>query len=197
MYCRAAYTVCAITEALNAFGAHHRRTEWLALSSCDLSQDRCRGPNRPRGLPLARRSSGDRVSAYRWCREDLVADRRTRRLSRSARQGGAAGEGQYDEKHLEAAMPAHRFLGGARGLQSYLASHIVRPGSRPPPGSSLIQSRPGPVTHSIISSARARMDCGAVRPSALAMLRLMTSSNFVGCSIGRSAGLAPLRILST
>jgi hypothetical protein len=51
MYCRAAYTVCAITEALNAFGAHHRRTEWLALSSCDLSQDRCRGPNRPRGLP--------------------------------------------------------------------------------------------------------------------------------------------------
>ena len=36
-----------------------------------------------------------------------------------------------------------------------------------------------------------------VRPSALAVLRLMTSSNFVGCSTGRSAGLAPLRILST
>jgi hypothetical protein len=28
-------------------------------------------------------------------------------------------------------------------------------------------------------------------------LRLMTSSNLVGCSTGRSAGLAPLRILST
>ncbi len=36
-----------------------------------------------------------------------------------------------------------------------------------------------------------------VRPSALAVLRLMTSSNFVGCSTGRSAGLAPFRILST
>ena len=36
-----------------------------------------------------------------------------------------------------------------------------------------------------------------VRPSALAVLRLMTSSNFVGCSTGRSAGFAPLRILST
>jgi hypothetical protein len=36
-----------------------------------------------------------------------------------------------------------------------------------------------------------------VRPSALAVLRLMTSSNFVGCSAGRSAGFAPLRILST
>src|SRR5262245_13428067 len=36
-----------------------------------------------------------------------------------------------------------------------------------------------------------------VRPSASAALRLITSSNVVGCSIGRSAGLAPLRILST
>ena len=39
--------------------------------------------------------------------------------------------------------------------------------------------------------------CGDVRPRALAVLRLMTSSNFVGCSIGRSPGFAPLRILST
>ena len=34
-----------------------------------------------------------------------------------------------------------------------------------------------------------------MRPSALAVLRLMTSSNLVGCSTGRSAGFAPLRIL--
>jgi carboxypeptidase Taq len=52
-------------------------------------------------------------------------------------------------------------------------------------------------SHSIISSARARIGCGIVRPSALAVLRLMTSSNLVGCSIGRSPGFAPLRILST
>jgi hypothetical protein len=54
-----------------------------------------------------------------------------------------------------------------------------------------------PPLHSITSSARASSDCGTVRPSALAVLRLMTSSNFVGCSIGKSAGLAPLSILST
>src|SRR5215204_2873807 len=53
------------------------------------------------------------------------------------------------------------------------------------------------VAHSITSSARARSVGGMVRPRALAVLRLMTSSNLVGCSIGRSAGLAPLRILST
>ena len=35
-----------------------------------------------------------------------------------------------------------------------------------------------------------------LRPRAFAVLRLMTSSNFVGWSIGRSPGLAPLRILS-
>ncbi len=38
---------------------------------------------------------------------------------------------------------------------------------------------------------------GTVRPSAFAVLRLMTSSNFVGSSTGRSDGLVPLRILST
>src|SRR2546425_4565699 len=53
------------------------------------------------------------------------------------------------------------------------------------------------VHHSITWSARSSSDCGIVRPSALAVLRLITSSNFVGCSTGRAAGLAPLRILST
>ena len=59
---------------------------------------------------------------------------------------------------------------------------------------------PGPkaairLSYSITSSARARIDGGTARPSALAVLRLMTSSNVVGCWTGRSAGLAPLRIL--
>src|SRR2546428_9829641 len=51
--------------------------------------------------------------------------------------------------------------------------------------------------YSMTWSARSNRVCGIVRPSALAALRLMTSSNFVGCSTGRSPGLAPLRILST
>jgi hypothetical protein len=49
--------------------------------------------------------------------------------------------------------------------------------------------------YSITSSARARSVCGTVRPSAFAVLRLITSSNVVGCWTGRSAGLEPLRIL--
>ena len=49
------------------------------------------------------------------------------------------------------------------------------------------------VGYSITSSARASSIGKMVRPRAFAVLRLMTSSNFVGCVMGRSAGLAPLR----
>ena len=51
--------------------------------------------------------------------------------------------------------------------------------------------------YSITSFARTSKEGGTVRPSALAVLRLITSSNLVGCSTGRSEGLVPLRILST
>src|SRR5215831_10475189 len=55
-----------------------------------------------------------------------------------------------------------------------------------------------PVGHSITSSASATNLSGIRRPSALAVLRLITNSNLVGCCTGRSAGLAPvMRILST
>jgi hypothetical protein len=48
------------------------------------------------------------------------------------------------------------------------------------------------LNHSMTSSARAGSDDGGiVRPRALAVLRLITSSKFVGCSTGRSAGFAP------
>src|SRR5262249_25844852 len=51
--------------------------------------------------------------------------------------------------------------------------------------------------YSITSSARTRNVSGMANPIALAALRLITKSNFVGCSMGSSAGLAPLNILST
>ena len=48
--------------------------------------------------------------------------------------------------------------------------------------------------YSITSSARASSIGGTSSPSALAVLRLITSSNLVGCSTGRSAGFSPLRM---
>jgi len=65
-----------------------------------------------------------------------------------------------------------------------------------------VQEIPCPRIHtgafySITWSARKRMDWGILRPRALAVLRFTISSNRVGCATGRSAGLAPFRILST
>ena len=54
-----------------------------------------------------------------------------------------------------------------------------------------------PPDHSITSSATASKLAGMVKPSAFAVLRLITSWNFVGCSTGRSVGRAPFRIFST
>ena len=51
--------------------------------------------------------------------------------------------------------------------------------------------------HSITSSAVASSDGGTVRPSPLAVLRLMTRSYLVGACTGRSAGFSPLRMRST
>jgi len=48
--------------------------------------------------------------------------------------------------------------------------------------------------HSITSSASNCIEFETVRPSALAVLRLITNSNLVDCWTGKSAGLAPLRI---
>ena len=47
----------------------------------------------------------------------------------------------------------------------------------------------------MISSARSRIDCGTVRPSALAVLRLTASSNLVGCSIRKIPRLRTLQYL--
>src|SRR6266478_4730811 len=81
----------------------------------------------------------------------------------------------------------------AENAENRLKFINCRPGVR-------VFTRSGPeaairLSYSITSSARARIDGGTVRPSALAVLRLTTSSNVVGCCTGKSAGLAPLRIL--
>ena len=54
-----------------------------------------------------------------------------------------------------------------------------------------------PSSYLITLSALTSTFGGIVTPICLAVFRLITNSNFLGCSTGRSAGLAPLRILST
>src|SRR5205814_2466604 len=45
-------------------------------------------------------------------------------------------------------------------------------------------------SHSRRASARAKNASGTTRPTVFALLRLTASSNFVGCSMGRSLGVS-------
>ena len=45
---------------------------------------------------------------------------------------------------------------------------------------------------SITSSARASSEGGTSRPNIIAVAKLMTSSNLLACTIGKSAGFVPL-----
>src|SRR5581483_2207430 len=51
--------------------------------------------------------------------------------------------------------------------------------------------------YSMSSSARVTIDGGKESPRDFAVLILMTSSNFTGCSIGNSAGFVPLSTFCT
>jgi hypothetical protein len=75
-----------------------------------------------------------------------------------------------------------------------LRSDISR---RPRVPKAALSNRSTAAPYSITSSAMASSVGGTSRPSALAVLRLMTSSNLVGCTTGRSVGFAPLRIRPT
>src|SRR5262249_23013912 len=52
-------------------------------------------------------------------------------------------------------------------------------------------------SHSMISVAKTSRCSGILSPSASAVFLLMTRSKTIGCSTGRSAGLAPFKMRST
>ena len=68
---------------------------------------------------------------------------------------------------------------------------VIQPVSEYSLGLHFSQLRRQPRGHAT-ASARTSSDCGTVMPSAFAVLRLITSSNFVACSTGRSPGFGPL-----
>src|SRR6516225_10431035 len=71
---------------------------------------------------------------------------------------------------------------------------LLRPRRERPRGRAAEQSDKLAPLHSITSSASNCKELGTSRPSAWAVCMLITNSNLVDCSTGRSAGLAPLRI---
>src|SRR5262249_4790754 len=74
--------------------------------------------------------------------------------------------------------------------------HLLRPSRERPRDSRATEERDelAPPDHSITSSARASRVGGTSRRSILAVGWLMTSSNLLACTTGRSAGFSPLRM---
>ena len=89
-------------------------------------------------------------------------------------------------------------------VQTHLAvssvSNCRRHGAAQVPDASVVNDPTAKILandYSITSSARASSDGGTVRPSALAVLRLIANSYLVGACTGRSAAFSPLRMRST
>jgi hypothetical protein len=75
--------------------------------------------------------------------------------------------------------------------------HRGAPLARPKIAKSKLLRRSKRLLYSITVSARPSSVGGIVRPIDFAVLRLITSSNVVGCSIGISLGFAPAAIFWT
>src|SRR5262249_7525158 len=80
--------------------------------------------------------------------------------------------------------------------RSHWHRRLLRPRRERPHRSATEQRDELASPHSITSSASASSLSGIWTPSALAVLRLMISSNLVGTCTGRSAGFSPLRTRS-
>lgn len=115
--------------------------------------------------------------------------------------------------YLEATPAQELWIAGVPAMDSLSFTFLIYAGYalagvllRDPTGAGEPTHRPGrrcqrlhqsPSGQRMTSSAERRREGGSVRPSACAVLRLRISSNCVGCSTGKSLGLAPLRIRST
>src|SRR5215510_6976310 len=201
--------------AVRARARHRRRAGWA--SRLPDGSSLATGAHRRGGRDIAQARPAAQGRSLCACRNRRVLDRRPR--GRGAGSVSGPGPRYIRARRMEvrfgARAPAQRGRHAARrapGPHPRRLAPALTAASRDPwwpctrSSGEQRYSKKSPahhddersaVHHWITSSARTRMDCGIVRPSAFAVFRLMTSSNLVGCSTGRSAGFAPFRILST
>src|SRR5262245_52793430 len=111
----------------------------------------------------------------------LLVGRKTRQPTASVNLAKNQSRERRQFRRLDPTLPVPQSFAPPERIQHHLIQDVL-------------VRNPG---YSITSSARASRVSGRVRPSAFAVVRLMTRSNLVGCSTGTSPGLAPRRILST
>src|SRR5262249_51665227 len=113
----------------------------------------------------------------------------------------AVGPTQFLQSLQKCSDPSKRFrIVRGRGHQHTDAPNalgLLRPRRQPTRHRGHEERDKPPSLHSMTWLANASSRSGTLRASTFAVVRLITSSNLVGCWTGRSDALAPLRILST
>src|SRR5215813_9307115 len=134
------------------------------------------------------------ISASRDCPIDADVDWGYG-MSNAGRDGRASVEGRFPRTNINFESVDLTF---SAGETDHRHRRLLRARRERPRGSRAADKRDERAAfHSITLSARSTRPAGTSCPIALAVARLITSSNVVGCSTGRSAGFAPLRILAT
>jgi hypothetical protein len=103
----------------------------------------------------------------------------------------------FDPAHVRVgSITSHRHASNARGMSAMppRATKSVHRSDPPLRANRRHMHRSKDSRYSITSSAVASSLSGTARPSIRAVEALMTNSNLVGCTTGKSAGLAPLRM---
>ena len=106
-------------------------------------------------------------------------------------------DGIISEMRLGVQWSGEAKLGGLAWRNPITGISCCARSERPRGGRAAEQRDELAASHSITSSASANSLSGTVTASALAVLRLSTNSNLVGCMTGRSAGFSPLRTRPT
>ena len=166
---------------------------WRQLLSPGASAQRS-----PRRMPAARhhRSSRADQSARRPSNTPLVAERCTPAaclslVRRSPSHAGGCARGPCEPYEARRLAPACPLLGQIEHAEDFARAMCHK---RLMHRSKHVHRIAMP--YSITSSARCWRCKGTSRPSALAVLRLITSSNLTGAWTGSSLGFAPLRMRS-
>ena len=126
--------------------------------------------------------------------DQRIAERRDKGGQKNAQQANARNDAPAPHSSSPRSL-ARSSVMLTRPCGPNSAARHLRPSDAGCSGPTIIE--PDASSYSITSSARASSVGGTSRPSALAVLRLITSSYLVGACTGRSAGFSPLRMRST
>jgi hypothetical protein len=185
--------------AEDAIGPARFREKYAPLMIADADRSAFEAASRPAAANSAEFAEIARMAASVDTLDGFLREMKTRFPDASARAPAAARNREGRSVPDRLAAGDYRIEAGRGGkVAAASASVIATSKATSDPGHLMQSAKAGSrELHSITSVAIARRAGGTVRPSSLAVVRLITSSKMVVCSTGRSPGFEPRNSLST